>query len=311
MITIMYSNYAPSDGHVARLEGLVGQGEVHIARDEISALAHSETTTIILGHRYLRQFLPHAHVLRWVQTTAAGFDHLPTAELAARGILLSRNPMGSTAISNHVVALAWGLLRRLPLAIRAQDLGNWARPSPMPPLPRTAMILGLGSIGQATAALLRGLGLRVLGTGTRGSESQRLACDEFLFPHQWRACLSEIDILVLALPLNEATKNCVGRAELERLPSHAIVINVGRAGTLDQDALVDALRSDRLGGAGLDVLDPIPAPDAHFWHTPNLIITPKAASYHPAMQANFETYAELQVQCFLAGLPVEHLVNLA
>lgn len=310
MITIMYSNYVPTVGHVSRLEALVGQGGVHVANDETSAIATAANTRVVLGHRYLHQFLPHAPNLRWVQSSAAGFDQLPTAELAAKGIMLSRNPLGAKAIANHVVALAWGALRRIPMALRAQDQGHWTPPFPMLPLPRTSMILGLGNIGLAVAALFKGLGLRVLGTGTQGSATQRRACDEFLLPHQWRTHLPEIDILVLALPLNKSTKNCIGRGELAELPNHAIVINVGRAGTLDHNALTHALSSGRLGGAGLDVLDPIPAPNDSFWRTPNLIVTPKAASYHPAMQAEFEAYAEAQVRRFLARQPIEHLVAL-
>ena len=95
MITLMYSNFTPSAAHVERLAALAGAARVVVAADEAGALAIAAQTQIVLGHRYLRQLLPHAPALRWVQSSAAGYDQLPWAELAARGIALSRNPMNS------------------------------------------------------------------------------------------------------------------------------------------------------------------------------------------------------------------------
>ena len=274
MITLMYSNYAPSTGHVARLEALVGTGKVHVAVDEASSLAHAGDTRIVLGHRYLRQILPHAPELRWVQTTAAGHDHLPWQVLASRGILFSRNPLGARAIAHHVVALSWSLLRRLPQAFQAQAKGIWAQPFSMLPLPSTAMILGMGNIGLTTAALFRSLGLKVIGVGTLGNATQKQGCDEFLFPDEWASRLPDVDILVMCLPLDQRTRDCIDVEELALLPQHAVVVNVGRSGTLNHAALGQALERGRLGGGALDVLDPVPMPDDWLWRLPNLIITP-------------------------------------
>lgn len=310
MITLMYSNYRPDSAHVRRLEALAGAGRVAVAADEASAVAHAPATSIVLGHRWLRQILPHAPDLRWVQTTAAGYDQLPLADLARRGIVLTRNTLNAAAIAHHAVALAWALLRRLPQACEAQRQSRSAAPFDMLPLPRAALIIGLGAIGMQTAALLRGLGLHVRGAARSGSAAQRAVCDEFLPGAGWRDALARSDIVVLALPLDASTRGCFGRAEIDALPPHAIVINVARAGLLDVAALAAALRAGRLGGAGLDVLDPIPAADDPLWTTPNLLITPKVAAHHPQMQAQFEAFAEAQVRRYLSGLPLEHCVEL-
>jgi phosphoglycerate dehydrogenase-like enzyme len=310
VITLMYSNFAPSPGHLARLQALVGAGHVHVAGDEPGALARAGTTQIVLGHRYLRQLLPHAPGLRWVQSTAAGYDQLPWRELAGRGIALTRNPLNAQAIAHHAVALAWALLRRLPQAVHAQSGGRWAAPFAMLPLPRTALVLGLGAIGSETARLLRGLGLRVRGTAHTGSAEQRQACDDFVAADRWREALPGTDILVLALPLDASTRGCIGARELAALPAHAILVNVARDGLIDRAALVDALRGGRIGAAGLDVLDPVPASGDPFWSTPNLLITPKVSAYHPGMQEKLEAFAEAQTQRFLAGAPLEAVVDL-
>jgi phosphoglycerate dehydrogenase-like enzyme len=262
----------------------------------------------VFGHRYLRQLLPHAPGLRWVQTTAAGFDQLPWQELAARGIVLTRNPMNALAIAHHSIALAWALLRRLPQAFEAQAHGHWAPPFAMPPLPSSALVLGLGAIGIEIAKLLRGLGLRVRGTANSGTLQQRQACDEFFDAAHWREALGDCDLLLLALPLDATTRDCIGARELAALPPHAIIVNIGREGLVDRSALLAALRSGRLAGAALDVLDPVPAADDALWTTPNLLITPKVAAYHPALQQTFETFAEAQLRRYLSGAPLEAIV---
>ena len=305
----MYSNYAPSAGHVQRLRAVAG-AEVAVAHDEAGAIARAAATRIVLGHRWLRQLMPHAPALQWVQTSAAGHDQLPWHELARRGITLTRNPLNAAAIAHHAIACAWALLRRLPQAVDGQRAGRWAAPPAMLPLPRTALVLGLGAIGTRVASLLRGLGVRVRGSARGGTAPQRAACDEFVGAAGWRDVLGDTDLLVLALPLDAQTRGTIGTRELAALPAHALVVNVARAGLVELPALLAALNAGRLGGAALDVLDPVPPPGDPSWRTPNLLITPKVAAFHPAMQADFEAFAEAQVRRFLSGMALEHVVDL-
>jgi phosphoglycerate dehydrogenase-like enzyme len=302
----MYSNYAPSHEHLARLEAMVGDGKVHVAHDTESAIAFAKTSEIVFGHRYLRQILPVADRLRWVQTTAGGVDQLPWQELRERCILLTRNTLNSQAIAHHSVALAWALIRRLPETFSAQTQRIWAPPPAMLPIPRTAMVLGLGSVGLNTVKLLRGLGLRVLGTSLSGTDTQRQACDQYVSHHAWRNHLHEVDLLVLAMPYTELTHKCVGKTELAALPAHAVLVNIARAGLLDMEALISALNAGKLGGAALDVMDPLPEPTDNVWETSNLLLTPKVSAYHPQMQAAFENFAEAQLERYLAGEPLLH-----
>lgn len=304
MITLMYSNYAPSPRHLAQLETLAAGGSVVVADCEATARAAAGETEIILGHRYLRQTLPEAHRLRWVQTSAGGFDHLPWEILQQRGIILTRNTLNSAAIAHHVLALTWALLRRLPVTCAAQQRHVWTTPPEMLPVPRTALVLGLGAIGIRIAGLLRGVGLFVRGTSLSGTAEQRLACDQFVGAAAWRAYLPETDVLVLAMPLTEQTRGVVGAAELAALPCHAVLINIARAGLLDLAAVLTALQSKQLGGAALDVLEPQPEPTSPLWETPGLLLTPKVAAYHPGMQADFELFVEAQVERYVKREPL-------
>ncbi|HSJ39585.1 MAG TPA: NAD(P)-dependent oxidoreductase [Xanthobacteraceae bacterium] len=309
VILLMYSNYVPSADHVRRLEDIAGPGRVAVTRSESDALARAASTEIVMGHRYMRQLLPQAPRLRWVQTTAAGFDQLPWRELRDRGVVLSRNPLNAPSIAHHAISLAWALLRRLPLTMRDQAHGVWGPPPVMLPLPRSALVLGLGAVGMQVAKLLRGLGLRVRGSDRAPTDARIEACDEFIDADHWRDALARTDILVLAVPLDDSTRHCIGARELARLPEHAIVVNISRAGVVDQTALIDALRSGGIAGAALDVLDPVPAPDDPLWATRNLLITPKVAAFHPGMQADFEAFAEAQMQRYLSGASLEAIVS--
>lgn len=311
MITIMYSNYAPSPGHIGRLEHLVGPGRVDVAHNERTALVLSPKTEIILGHRYLRQVMPLAVNLRWVQSSAAGFEHLPTAELAARGITLTRNTTHSKTIAHHAIALAWSLLRRLPSTSNNRELYA-SRPAyvAMPALPRNALVLGLGEIGSSVAKLLRGMGLYVRGAARTDTASKQQACDELLVGDRWRKTLSDTDLVVLALPLNDETRHCLGKDEILSLPPHALVVNIGRTELVDLDCLIDALNKGLLRGAALDALAPALSTDDRCWNTPNLLITPKIAAFHPNMQAEFERFTEVQVARYLNGKPLAELVDL-
>lgn len=308
-ILLMTGNWSPSPAHRLRLEQLAGVGRVVVAGDEAEALRAAETAEVIIGHRYLRQALTHAPRLAWVQTSAAGVDQLPVAELARRGVVLTRNPLNSEAIAVHVLALLLALVRRLPETLDAQREGRWASPPAMRALPRQVLLMGLGAIGQALAPLLRGLGIRVLGCARRGTPTQRALCDGFVPAADWRDALPDCDGLILAMPLERSSVGLVDAAVLERMPPGALLINVARAGLVDLPALLAALGSGRLGGAALDLVDPVPAPDATLWRTPGLIITPKVAAYHPAMQRDFEAFTERQLQAYLQGLPLEAVVT--
>jgi len=311
MILVMYSNFLPSDRHKAALADL-GRGRmVHVAQDEADAVAHAPHAEIILGHRYLRQVLPRAQRLRWVQSTAGGIDILQAPELLQQQISVSRNPIHSAVIAQHALAMAWALLRRIPEATLFQAKGKWAAPSlllPLP-LPRTAHVMGLGEIGKEICRLLRALGIKVRGTARSGSLEQRAVCDEFIPFDDWRCALGDSDLCFIALPLTSTTRGIMGAAEIEQLPPHAVIVNIARGQIMDMHALTTALRAGKLGGAAVDVFDPIPASDSSLWHTPHLLITPKMSSYHPGMQEQTELFIEKQVARYMQGEPLLHVVD--
>ena len=174
-------------------------------------------------------------------------------------------------VAEHALALILSLLRGL----------HGATPLKAPPPLRSLegarlLVLGCGQIGQHVARCARPFGPYLIGLNRSPASSDLWdetgalsACDSYL---------PTADIVVLCLPLTKATQHLIGPAQIAAMRKGAIVINVGRGGVLDEDALAAALTAGHLGGAGLDVFatEPLPA-TSPLWSAPHTILTPHIA----------------------------------
>ncbi len=285
-LVVMYSNDPPTPGHLARLSGLGAQ--VVEARDEATALRQCVDADALLGQRFLYQALGVTKQLRWVQSTAAGVDQLFTDRLLRAAPLLCRCPIFSDVIAWHGVALAMAILRDLPRGDRTRFL----------PLPRKAVVVGMGMIGQELARLLRGMGVDVTGVTREHGAS-------------WREELPGADWVFLAIPGRDTNRGFFDARAMAKLPTHAVIVNLGRAVTLDHAALLEALSRGRLGGAGLDVAEDVdPTVLEGLRRLPNVMITPKVAVFTPQRQEKLERFIEEQAARFLRGDQPLHSVAL-
>jgi phosphoglycerate dehydrogenase-like enzyme len=309
-ILLMYSTHQPRSDHIKRLQSKDPDIVVVVADSERKAIEEAPSTDVIFGHRYLRQCLPHASRLQWVQISSAGIDRLKGPELFKRPILLTKTTVLGPFVARHAHTMAWALVRRIPDFLNRQSRGVWDRHLEMLPFPKVAMILGFGSIGRELGKLFKGDGLQVWGVKRHGDEASRAFCDRLLGVNSWRMLLPEIDLCLLTLPLNASTKGIFDENALRALPSHAVLVNVGRAETLDIQASIRVLQEGRLGGVGLDVVSPEPpSPDDPFWKTPRLLLTPHIAAHCPERPQLLEAFFEQQLARYLAGEPLEGVVN--
>jgi phosphoglycerate dehydrogenase-like enzyme len=308
-ILAMYGLFAPSASHLSRLRG--AGDVVAVADSEEAAIAAAADAEIILGHRYLRQCLPFARRLRWVQSTAGGVAHLPLAELRAGSVRLSRDAISGPAIARHALTLAWALQRGLPAAFAAQAEGRWAPPAAWAPVPREAVVFGVGEIGRAIAGLLRRDGLRVTGVRRARSAGAPPEFDAVVGADEGEAALARADWCFLALPATAATRGWFDARRLALLPAHACLVNVGRGGCVVTGDLCRLLAAGHLAGAALDVMEPKPAgPDDPVWRTPRLLVTPHVASHRAERVEEMERLVEAQLERLRGGLDPLHLVDL-
>ena len=306
-ILAMYRIFEPSDAHLDRLR--VMGGEVTVAKSEADALTTAGNTDVILGHRYLRQILPHAPRLRWVQSTAGGVDSLPCAALHAAGIMLTRTTHTAPIIARHAHTLAWTLQRQLPEAWTRQRAAQWNPEFVWLPAPRRAGIFGTGNIGRAIAALLQRDGIQTIGIKRSTTEASLPEFNELHAFASARELLPTLDWCFLALPRTPETTGWFTDETLRLLPRHALLINVGRGPTVDSSALTRVLKSGHLGGAALDVVDTESHPAPGLWEAPRLLLTPHVAAHSAERRANSERFSEEQFARFLKGEPVQEIVD--
>lgn len=311
-ILLMYSPHQPSEQHLYRLQAVDADVSLTVAESEEEAIAAAEDADVIFGHRYLRQCLPHARKLHWVQSTTNGVDRLPLRALEEQGVTLTRFTGSAKDVARHALALALAMNRGLPQAWHHQQSQRWDKNISILPAPKRAIVFGTGNVGRRIARLLRGMDLEVV--GVKRSLEQEKSDDDFdqlVDQHSWHAAMEEADWCFLALPHTEETTDMIDEEALRRLPEHATVVNVGRGETLELQGLTSLLRDDRLGGAALDVLpahlEPLPA-DHPLWEMPRLLITPHVAAYNPSRQERVEAFVEAQLRRFLARQPLKEVV---
>jgi phosphoglycerate dehydrogenase-like enzyme len=211
--------------------------------------------------------------LRWLHSFSAGVDNVFFQRLIEAGTTVTTSSGANAPAVGHLAVLfLLALARKLPARMQAQREKRWERQRIEDLDGSTVAILGLGPIGLEVARATSALGMHVIGLRRtpRGDEP----C-ETLPLERLPDALARADHLVLALPLTSETHHIIDATALATLRPGAFVVNVGRGELIDEPALVDALRSGRLGGAGLDVFETEPLPeDSPLWDMPNVIVTP-------------------------------------
>jgi phosphoglycerate dehydrogenase-like enzyme len=158
---------------------------------------------------------------------------------------------------------------------------HWARTCSTELRGKTLAIIGLGKVGREIARIAKCMGMRVLATKkhTEGVDPQSIGVDEVYPGNNLDPILRESDFLTLICPETEETRGLIGRNELMKMKKGAVLINIARGSIVDEDALIEALRMDHLGGAALDVfrVEPLP-PESPLWEMPHVIISPHSAS---------------------------------
>ncbi|MFD7024313.1 NAD(P)-dependent oxidoreductase [Promicromonospora sukumoe] len=234
--------------------------------------------------------------LRWVQTLSAGPDVALRSGFAPDVVISSGQSLHDDTVTEHALALILASVRRIDVSLAAQREHRWAKEIAFAQADGVTgreysldgarvTIWGFGSIALRLAPLLTALGAQVTGVASRAGERSGYPVVD---ADGLDALLAETDLLVSLLPAVPATRHILDARLLGLLPSSARFVNVGRGATVDEAALEDALRSGRLAGAALDVMETEPLPeDSPLWDVPNLILTPHVAGGRPRGAARF------------------------
>jgi phosphoglycerate dehydrogenase-like enzyme len=221
--------------------------------------------------------------LRFVQATAAGAgQQVRRAELTAPEL---ERVAVSSASGVHAVPLAewsiFGLLaftKQLPRLRREAAERRWEH-YPLDELRgQTLLVVGVGAIGLEVARLASAFGMRVVGV-KRHADEQLPYVDSLHPPGELHELVGDAQAIVVTLPLTDETRGLIDRETISRMRDGAIFVNVGRGKVVDEEALIEALRSGKLAGAALDVTakEPLP-PESPLWEMENVILSPHTAA---------------------------------
>lgn len=226
-----------------------------------------------------------AGILRWNHVWGAGADDVLTEEMRLSPVRLTGSSgNGAVPLAEHAVMLVLMVSREAQRWLRAQGHHRWERFVHPELAGSTVGILGWGPVGREVAARLRPFNTRIFVLRRTGATAE--GADGVFPAERLHDFLRHCDHLVVTAPLTPATRGMLGASEFATLPPGATYVNVSRGAIADQQALLAALRSGRLGGAGLDAhseepLDPL----SPFWSLPSVVVTPHNGATTPQTAA--------------------------
>jgi phosphoglycerate dehydrogenase-like enzyme len=244
-----------------------------------SATAFVSSIDVAADRRFpLRRLRSAAPRLAFIHITGAGIEPLLPLDWLPKGVALTNNSGVHAQKTAEFAAMALLMLNaRMPEILRNQGGSRWS-PIFTPTIAgKTLVIIGLGAMGGAAAQEAKRLGLRVIGIRRR-ARSHRHA-DHVFELRDLRRSLGQADFVLVAAPLTPESRHLLDADMLSSVKAGAGLINVGRGGLVDYQALADRLRSGALSGAILDVFEQEPLPSkSQLWSTPNLIVVPHCSS---------------------------------
>jgi phosphoglycerate dehydrogenase-like enzyme len=244
---------------------------VHLGTCEILVMA---------GPADLADVAKKAPRLRWIHYTGTGLEGVLSGQPIPGVTVTNARGVQTPKALEYSLAAVLMLNNRFPEFFTNQRESRWQTCASSAVAGKTIVILGMGSLGAAVATMMKRFGLRVIGVSRSGRPHR--SADQVYRSGNLATVLPMADFVLITLPLTAETRGLIGRAELDLLPRHAGVINIGRGRIIDYDALMDKLRKGELGGAILDVFyeEPLPA-SSPLWSTPNLIVTPHSSLMDP------------------------------
>lgn len=253
--------------------------------------------------KFTREVFESCPKLRLLSLWGTGTDNVDLAAAAERGVTVTNTPsVSAPAIAEHCLALMLAVARRIVELDAEVRRGAWPKGFVTQLNGKTLGVIGLGAIGSRFARLGQALGMRVIAWSFH--PKPELPFEMVPLERLYR----ESDVVSLHLRLSPATERMIGRAEFAMMKPGAIFLNTARGPIVDEEALVEALASGHLGGAGLDVFAVEPLPAGHpLTRLTNVVLTPHSAGVtREALEAGLSLALE-NVENFLAGKPT-HVV---
>lgn len=302
------------DEHVERLRRAFP--EIDITRADADQLVDAlRDADAVAAWSIPEEAIAGAKRLKWVHRGAAGVEDLLTPTMAESDIILTNSSgVHASNIAEHVMACMLAFARRLPklLALQRERAWNGKRVIGVFELTGQAVVLaGLGDIGQAVAKRASAFDMHTIGLRRHSALPRPDHVETMLGMDRFHEALGSAHHVVNSLPFTPATARVFDADAFAAMRPGTFFYNVGRGRTVDQDALIHALQTGRLGGAALDVTDPEPLPEnSPLWDMDNVIITQHTAGRTPHMWDRVFRLIETNLERYQAGDRLLNVVDI-
>ncbi|MEU3783416.1 D-2-hydroxyacid dehydrogenase [Streptomyces sp900129855] len=300
--------------HAERLRA-VFPGVAFLAVQERDAQRHLAAADVYFGWSFHADWIRSAPRLRWVATPSAGVDHFPVDELRAAGIGLTRGyGYHARPVTEHALGLLLGFSRGLFLSQRLQGRAPWWKDQIAEVFfdlhGQTLTIVGCGEIGTHLATAARHLGMHVIGVRRNPPRDCSAGTGiEWIPAARAHEALARSRVVVDLLPATDETRRFFDAPTFGACQPGTVFLNLGRASTVDHDALLAALDSGHIGAAALDV-PPVkpPPPDDPLRRHPRVVLTPKSAVFSHRYMDEAVDFFHDNLQLHLADRPLNGIV---
>jgi len=276
-------NYTITNKHIEKFinnqKDIFKKVEFFIDWDEDNFISSMSNTNILLTYDFPKKnIIKIAPNLKWIHCTAVGVEHLSPFDWSPKELIITNNSgIQSKKAGEYGLMSVLMLQNYLPKIITNQKNKKFVSLFSNPIAGKNIVVLGTGSLGSSMAKLVAPLGANIIGVNKRGKKVKGFS--KIITIDKIDSVLSEADILYLALPETNQTKNLINRKRLNLLKPTCGIVNIGRQSALDYECLCEMLKEERLAGAILDVFSSEPLQKkSKFWNIPNLIITPHVSS---------------------------------
>ncbi|WP_017220398.1 D-2-hydroxyacid dehydrogenase [Moritella dasanensis] len=313
METIVFLDRATIPEHITIPQPNVEcQWQEYVTTTPEQVIERLQTASIVITNKVIldAQILSQCPQLKMIAVAATGTNNIDLAYCHQHNITVSNiQGYATNSVPEHVVAMMFALKRNLVGYHQDIQAGVWQQQKqfcffshPISDIAGSTLgVIGKGGLGNAVAVLAKALGMKVIFSERKGAETCRKGYSPFT------DVLAQADVLTLHCPLAVQTRNIIGREEFKRMKNSSILINAGRGGLVDEVALVEALQTQQIAGAGVDVFTQEPADNSNPLianaHLPNLILTPHVAWGSDSAIQTLANQLINNIEQFIAGKP--------
>ena len=303
MIVISEDVWSDGFAELAKSHTTIHEPDLWSRRDDLKRLLLDAEALVVRNRTQVNEeIFAIAPKLKVVGRAGVGLDNIDIEAANRNGVVVSAAlGINAVAVGELTLGLALALLRKVTELDASTRAGEWNRKAGVEITGKTWGMLGFGATARALAKLLKGFGVTILAYDPFAKIDPTFASETNTTLTSLDDVITNSDLLSLHMPATPETTRMINAARLASMKPHAVIVNVGRGELIDEAALEDALKSNKIAGAALDVRESEPPKDSRFTGLANVILTPHIAGITRESQAKINEVLVSEVKAALTG----------